>query len=330
MRSPLHTKIFALSLISAVAACGPVIQIIDVEVKLPAERLITFEDKEHIALFNALYSYEDYENAPWNDSLLINKVAEGFRNQLAVELSIDPESIPVFNHFCGETALGATLDDKEYIYSLSQESGARLLVLIDSVKLSDFQQVLPKSIVTSEYKTFYINAEWQMIFRFFDMEKDQFTARLLFRDTLEWNVIAKERDSLLIIKKLSISIPETAQYLGSLVARKIRPQWETQERALFSFSGRSWYKALDQAFMFEWEEAQNTWLSITKKNKNYRKVAFAAYNLAVASEMMGQIELAKEWLELANKYVNIPEIKHYTQMLNERKQQQVILLQVDD
>ncbi|MCL2727874.1 MAG: DUF6340 family protein [Bacteroidales bacterium] len=310
-------------------ACGAMIQIIDVDVKLPAEHLISFEDRTDIAIFNALYDTEEFEEAVWNDSLLVNKVAEGFRNQLATELSLDSESISVFNHFCGQSARG-TLDDKEYIYSLSEQTGAQLLVLIDSVKLSDFQHIRQKMPATSEYKPYYISAVWQMVFRFFDVEKDRFVARFVFNDTLFWNVVARDRDSILINRKLELSIPETAEYLGSLVARKTRPQWETQERALFFFPNKTWYKALDHAFMFEWEEAQNVWLSLTKKGKNPKKIAYAAYDLAVALEMMGRIDLAKEWLELASKYQNIREVKHYLQMLEERRQQQgAILLQLE-
>ena len=125
-------------------------------------------------------------------------------------------------------------------------------------------------------------------------------------------------------------MPETAEYLGSLAAKFTQPQWETQERVLFFFSSAPWYKALEHAFMFEWEEAQNIWLMLTKENKNHKKVAYAAYNLAVASEMMGRFDLAKEWLDMSGKYLKIPEVKYYMQILDERKQQQrFILLQVE-
>jgi hypothetical protein len=92
-----------------------------------------------------------------------------------------------------------------------------------------------------------------------------------------------------------------------------------------------WYKALEHAIMFEWEEARDIWLALTKSRKNQKMISFAAYNLAVASEMLGQIELAGEWLDLSKQYLHIPEITHYRQMLDERKQQQQsILLQLEE
>jgi len=311
-----------------IAACGPVIQLIDVEVKLPAERPVLFDNRE-IAIFNALYDTTGQQGTAWNDSLLINKVAEGFRDQLAIDLAIAPDSISVFNHFCNRIARG-TLEDKEYIYSLSAETGAQMLVLIDSLRRSDFRRMRMRTAGASEYSPLYVSAEWQMVFRIFDIGRDQFTAHFAVKDTLFWNIVARNRDSVMVERKIASSLPETAHYMGALAAQMIQPQWQTQERVLFFFTGSSWVKAMDHAFMFEWEDAQRVWLSMTKNTTNYRKIAYAAFNLAVASEMMGQIDLAKEWLTLSAQYLDIPEIKHYLQILDVRKQQQrTILLQVE-
>jgi len=306
-----------------ITACGALIQIIDVDVKLPAQHPLKFNNSE-IAVFNALYDPVEGEGEVWNDSLLINKVAEGFRNRLAAELSIDPDSIPVYNHYCGQTACGH-MEDKEYVYSLSEQTGARILVLIDSVRSGDFEHLRARTASMSEYTTTIVSSEWQMVFRFFDMESDRFIARFAAKDTLVWNIISKERDTLLINTKLKASLPETASYMGSKMAEVTQPQWETQERVLFLFSGTPWYKAMEHAFSFEWEEAKKIWLSLTKETKNTKKIAYAAYNLAVSSEMMGQFDLAREWLELARKYLPIPEIDRYFKMLEERKQQQRII-----
>ena len=303
-----------------ITSCGAMIQIIDVDVKLPAEHPVSF-DADNITLFNTLYDTSEQDFPVWNDSLLINKVAEGFRSQLANDLSIDPDSISIFNHYCGDTSRG-TLDDKEYIYSLSEQTGARTLVLIDSLKIGEFAHKQTMSAAGSEYRPVYIDAVWQMVFRIFDMESDAFTARFAFKDTLYWNIISRNIDNLAVERRIVNSLPETATYLGGLAAKITQPQWETQERVLFFYSGVKWFKAMEHAFSFEWESARDLWLSITQETKNPKKLAFAAFNLAVASEMMGHVDLAKEWLELARKYLNIPEVIHYQQMLDERKQQQ--------
>ena len=317
-------KLLGITFVVFQVSCGPTIQLIDVEVKLPATHPVHFENKE-IAIFNALYDTVGQLGLVWNDSLLINKVAEGFRNQLAADLSIDPDSISVYNHFCGQNARG-TIEDKEYLYSLSEQTGAYTLVLIDSLRRGDFERIQTKTSATSEYIPIFVSAEWEMVFRIFDVQSDQFIARFATKDTLVWNIIAKDRDRELIKTKLLLSIPETAQSLGEAMARITQPQWETQERVLFFFPSSSWFKAMDHAFMFEWEDAQTIWLEITKTKKNYKKIAYSAFNLAVASEMNGRIDLAKEWLDLASKYIKIPEIKYYQQMLDERKQQQRILI----
>ena len=323
-------RILTVLFLAGTVACGPVIQLIDVDVKLPAEYPLLF-DSGNIGVYNALYDTTDGVGVRWNDSLLINKVAEGFRDRLAAGFALDPEDIPIYNHFCGQTA-GGTLDDKAYVYSLSDQTGARSLVLIDSLWHGDFEHFSSVATLTADnYKLIYISMPWQMVFRFFDMDLDRFTARFALSDTLIWNVYAKEKDTLLIANKVRSSLPEAASYMGAAVARLTQAQWETQERVLFSFTGGKWYKALDHAYMFEWEEAQAIWLALTKETKNRRKIAYAAYNMAVASEMMGRIDLAKEWLELSAKYMDIPEIGLYLQLLEERKQQQnAIVWQMED
>ncbi|MCL1974015.1 MAG: DUF6340 family protein [Bacteroidetes bacterium] len=323
-------RILMVLFLAGTAACGPVIQLIDVDVKLPAEYPLTF-DNGNIGVFNALYDTSGVMGMGWNDSLLINKVAEGFRDRLAEERSLDRNDIPIYNHFCGQTPGGA-LGDKEYIYSLSEQTGCRSLVLIDSLRFGDFERVHTRTALSTDgYNFIYVSNPWQMVFRFFDMDQDRFTAFFAIRDTLYWNIYARERDTLLIDTKVHASLPEAASFMGAAVAKLTHSQWETQERVLFSFGGGKWYKALDHAFMFEWEDAQAIWLALTQKTKNGRKVAYAAFNLAVASEMLGRMDLAKEWLELSKSYVDIPEITHYLQMLEERKQQQRnIILHLED
>ena len=314
-----------LSLWMSLSGCGAMIQIIDVDVKLPAEQPYRFNNRE-IAIFNAIYDSTGLERSMWNDSLLINKVAEGFRNQLSTDLFLDIDSIPVYNHFFCDATYDV-LEDKEYIYALSEQIGARTLVFIDSLRPTDFELIRYRIGLPDRLVPILATTEWQMVFRFFDIDSDRFITRIAIKDTLFWNIITKDQDSLLVVNKLISSLPETALYLGSAAAKKMLPQWETQERVLFLYPGFLWNKAMEHAFMFEWEEALKIWLSISRSTKNPRKIAFAAYNLAVASEMMGYIDLAKEWLDLSRKYQNITEINHYARLLEERDQQRRKMLQ---
>jgi len=320
-------KLCLLLLSLGMAACGATIQLIDVDVKLPAEYPVHFDNRE-IAVFNALYDTTEPEGIVWNDSLIINKVAEGFRDQLALSISLEADSIPVFNHFCGQTSRGG-LDDKEYIYSLAEQTGARTLVLIDSLSFGDFQHIRSGA-MDSEYKPSYVNAIWQMVLRIYDMDNDCFVARLNIKDTLFWNILSKDQAIPFVNRKLEESLPQVAFHIGAALAKNTQPQWETQERVLFFFPGVKWYKALEHAFLFEWEEARDIWLALTRENKNPKKIACAAYNLAVASEMMGRIDLAKEWLNLSLSYMNIPEVGHYKFILDERKQHRATLLHIVD
>ena len=61
------------------------------------------------------------------------------------------------------------------------------------------------------------------------------------------------------------------------------------------------YSALskvNKAMDFNWCEAIKLWMPLTK-SESPKKAAFAAYNIAVACEMSGNLALAKEWINFS-------------------------------
>ncbi|MDR2584789.1 MAG: DUF6340 family protein [Prevotellaceae bacterium] len=320
-----------LLLLLGITSCGPIIQIIDVDVKIPATVPVDFTGKQ-IAIFNTLFTDScRVGEVPLfiNDSILINKFAEGFKDRLALDLSVDSETILVYNHFFEKEAMD-TIINKEYLYQLAEQTGADAIVLIDSLFIGNIEE--------STYRYSSFNGEYSFLFlpylvvmRIFDIEEDMFVASLPVADTIFWEVLSL-RSGLqsVMYQKVVNSLPSATQHIGSTIAQLLQPQWETQERVLFFYFSTSWYDALEHAFMFEWDDARDIWVSITKKSKNPKRLAYAAYNLAVAAEVTGKIELAKQWLDLSTKYMKIPEITHYRNMLDDRgRQQRAMLMRVE-
>jgi len=320
-------------------ACGPGVALLEVDVKQPSVFSVNFFDKQ-IAIFNTL---DDSVLSPETeaqfqlDSLLLSQFSEGFRDVLESSLGLPSESIAVYNLYHNGGPRGS-LSDTAYLSQLALETGANSLVLVDSLRFGELfyydspQTAINLRIDGSTYLTAYAAIPCQMILRVFDADKNEFAAYLSGRDTVFWEFLYKRetQDVLRVLSQQRDSyLTVVIRSLGEAYAQDMQAQWQTQERVLFSYDGNGkWTSAMKDAFDFNWERARQRWMELANKKVGSKAVAYAAYNVAVCCEMLGQFELAKEWLDAAQKRRNIPEIKLYRAMLDENKQNQKhILLQ---
>ena len=317
-------------------ACGPTIALMDVDVKQPAVLPVNFDNKE-IVIFNTL---DDSMLSPETeaqfqlDSLLVNQFSEGFRDKLEASLGLPQESIAIYNLFCSDGPRGS-LADTTYLRHLAIETGATSLVMVDSLRFGDVQNSASQGragINTLEYVYSYAAMPCRIVLRVFDVSKDRFVAYLPMRDTVYWEFLHKA-DAKNVSQLLSLQKDRyctiAARGMGEDFASDMQARWQTQERVLFTYrSNRKWLDAMEAAYSFEWEKARKTWMAIATEKAGKKIAAYAAYNIAVCCEMLGQFDLAKEWLDAAQKRWSIPEIRYYRAMLEESKQsQRYVLLQ---
>lgn len=87
---------------------------------------------------------------------------------------------------------------------------------------------------------------------------------------------------------------------GRKAAGRFLSTWTGGQFSLYYFdTNEYWAEALSFAREFRWQEAMDIWLQlVTKKNANQRMCA--AYNLAVACYILGQYDLAEQWLNLSD------------------------------
>ena len=68
---------------------------------------------------------------------------------------------------------------------------------------------------------------------------------------------------------------------------------------------------------FKWKEAMEIWMEDTSSSDNV-KASCAAFNIAVACEMLEHFDLANEWLDVAKKHYPIQGIDEYKSFLNKK------------
>jgi len=88
---------------------------------------------------------------------------------------------------------------------------------------------------------------------------------------------------------------DAAKYLGESFGKKIIPSWIPVERMYYGSSNPDMIKAEQFALKNEWLKAAEIWNRETK-NKNLKIVTKSCFNLALAAEMEGKIDVAIDWL----------------------------------
>jgi hypothetical protein len=305
-----------LSVLLILSSCGPLINIMEVDVRLPATRPINIVGRE-MAVFTP-----QYDSVSVTDSVLLHKFAQSLADALASEAYLAPGSVPVFSHYTGSEALG-TLEQPDYVHRLALETGTNLVFMVDSVDIGGFFS-RDISQVEDDYKLNYLMAPFTSVVRVYDAEKVQFIKYIPLRDTVAWEVwIPSDSETVSIPASAFQDLQKASEFFAKELAETFMDQWETQDRVIFVYEKRDWNLAYNHALAFAWDEAMKIWMELVK-GTNTKEVACAAFNLALACEMQGNFELAQKWLDLSQKTFELPEAKYYNELLQDRKKQKML------
>ncbi|GET25122.1 DUF6340 family protein [Prolixibacter sp. NT017] len=167
--------------------------------------------------------------------------------------------------------------------------GVQTLVALDTVWLSD------NSKKTQLVKKVVLGSRWG----FFNALGDSKTYWKIYTDTMLW--IPNRTESIAYEKnnrypKTFVDVLDTyGENNGTRVAMLFVPSWKWTDRLIY-YSGNDEMKKADTlATKNQWKEAAEIWTKMSKSdNKNIR--AKATFNMALACEMLGHIELALEWV----------------------------------
>jgi hypothetical protein len=111
---------------------------------------------------------------------------------------------------------------------------------------------------------------------------------------------------------------QAARKLANDYSKQIAPRWNTEPRKIYSKGTEQMKQAFIYAKGGNWAGASDIWYLLATSN-NTKLAGRATYNLIVASEISGDMNLAIEWAELCiNKY-KMDQVKSYLNDLRERK-----------
>ena len=295
-------------LLSLLVACAPQASILQVEVKdTPGEHIDA--DTKQVAVFAIA-------GAGYGDSLRIERAA----TMLAEKFEQDrgcTDPLPVF--LLSELDFGKADNgyyDTEILRTLMYNSGADLQIFLHSLKFGNYNVT---SIVDylGDYGHKMVYIPYKASVDVYDAIADSLIYKATLMDSIYMSVVSEVsvKDYTALVNQ---KLPEVSAIVGETMATLLSEQWHTQERMLVNFPGDSkWERGITLANDFKWKEAIVQWMPLVK-DPNSRKASYAAYNIAVACEMMGQMELAGEWADYSVKKFSFDENRKFKEYLKHK------------
>lgn len=143
----------------------------------------------------------------------------------------------------------------------------------------------------------YLDANAAILWRVYDNLNKTVLYKEIQLDTISYdtdgvgmNAIASKLPS------IKWALTDLANYMGALSANDIAPYWETRQRGFYATGNYRFMQAAEMVRLEQWGEAIKIWKYIF--NNSTKKVkARAAYNLALAAEVLGDYSSSSYWIK---------------------------------
>jgi hypothetical protein len=219
-----------------------------------------------------------------SDSLAIQTCLDSLSGQLLAQNRFDSVwTLPV-NTFPKNRVKEIKPATSEWYKAISRKTGADALILLDMFScfysLTNDNPNPTVNVVTSNIWSVYGAKEQRIIDRFTQV------------DTLYWDELDENGQ----YKKLRMpdkksAIALAAEVIGENYSKHILPAWTKVDRTIMKISDSEFQKAAKLAQNNKWEEADAIWQNNSDSKSKLKRVT-ALYNLALASEMNGNIDQA--------------------------------------
>ncbi len=243
-------------------SCSPVAYMIPLEVRTPSSSGLDLGGKNYAVIYQS-----DSLNVEQED--FQNTFAYEFMNQL-VEGNDSPEGSAVYAWRNPDPASAS----KDSLVNMVIDTGNDVVIFL---KPTNFNSTVGQS-----------GYEFTINLSIYDSMGKEDQVQQFARTNTVNQKLSQENSTTIATK----SAKEISQFFTS--------QWKMQQFTFLYYSTEKWYKAMSAAEQMQWEDAINIWLELTN-TKNLLKRSSAAYNISVACYLLGEYQLALEWLDRSDK-----------------------------
>jgi hypothetical protein len=291
----LTTRLLIVALFFFVS-CSPYVEIVKVDVLNPSTSTFSFVGKD-VAIVGNLYEIGNGEYL--YDSTLVAAATLGIKETLEQSPVFEGYEIPIYYTYSSDTALVGKPITKEDVEEMSSDMGVDMFISVDYIDILGKAARSHNDTIDLEHLMMYAG-----LFRVYEAGNEKPYSPYYIRNETPETVIIyndKELPILSTTREAGISL---AYRLGDNYAMFIAPYWETVERVYYVYPDDEYGSIkLGDRYVQQgsWAKAMEAWSKTITSSTKKMQVAMAAFNMAVGCEMIGNLELAKEWLGYCQK-----------------------------
>ncbi len=302
-----------LSLALLAVSCGPSRHAVNVEMRYPSKAGLELSGKTLAVVY--------LENDNLSSNLFNEGMSDGFAYALEQDYGTGEGSIGVYRMRAQKSAEYSSRDS---LLNLLVDTGSDVVFLFDTLKLGTMAIGGASKVASAASPdSSYLNVgevKFSMAMYAFDAMDD--TEQVYkFTGTSTANPHAYSDGSLSstdLFRRAQAGMLDEGWQAGRQVAASFKSEWKHEQYSIVYFDNEKWYKALDRAEAYDWKGAMDMWMTLLSTNDMLRR-SCAAYNIATACYMLGEYDLAVEWLDQSDKDNKLPYSDALRKRITERR-----------
>ena len=293
----INNLVYALLAASALllTSCGPEAYTMWMEMRKPSA--------SGLDLGRKTFSVAYLDDGITVDTIFNNRLASGFARRLEENYFRGDEIVGIYSV---PARPGADYSSRDSLINLIMDTGSDVVFFFDKPELGSVT-VPPLTKVqkpSSPDSAFFCNASVPfstVVYAYDSMNKKDEVRRFSGKSNLMASVYSDGKESREEIADRALKIlVSSAEVAGYSSGTNFIPKWEEENLTFVYYTAQPWLKAIECVDSFKWEEAIEHWLTQVG-SKSAEKRSCAQYNIALACYMMGEYQLALEWLDLSDK-----------------------------
>ncbi len=293
-------RISVLAILALAVSCGPSKHAVQIEMRHPSKAGVDLAGKT----VSVVYLENDNVTATdFNESM-----ADGFAYTLEEDYGTGSGSIGIYRMRQTE---GANYASKDSLFNILMDTGSDVVFLFDTVKFGNMTVGAPSKVaLPSSPDSSYINSSsipfTMKLYCYDAMNKDEkvqtFGGTTLARPSVYSN---GQDDSTAATRKAWAALGAEGWEAGLEVAESFKSQWKHEQYSIVYYDIEKWYDGLAKAEQYDWKGAMDIWISLLD-TPDLMKRSCAAFNISVACYMLGDYQLATEWLDRSDEDNKLP------------------------
>jgi hypothetical protein len=290
------------------------------QVKVPSEiyKLLLIN---HGVQKDTLWKFKTKELETNNDSILTSEyfsgLSEVLQNSPRFEIA---NPVPYYIEKIGrrfESLDWLTIDE------LCKKNNADAALVLENFQLL-YPDQLPIRYVNG-YLHGVLQIENNSIWKIYEPSNMKVAEDFLLKDTLFWDGYGSNYNQIeRQLPPIQNALLQSCNYAGYKYGERIAQTWSTENRYIINCENKDFRNAFILITEYKWEGAVELWKKYTY-GKNTRLASYAAYNLAVASEVLDNIDASLEWASKSFFLRNNVFVEEYIKTLEKRKKEKDLL-----